>query len=66
MENEANIESLIVAKGFSQCVAVINDDKASVVVKSDTALTRAQLSQINEIVYTQAGITPENITIIQK
>lgn len=66
MENEANIESLVVAKGFAQCVAVINDDKASVVVKSDTSLTRAQLSQINEIVYTQAGIIPENITIIQK
>lgn len=66
MDDEANIESLVVAKGFSQCVAVLNDEKASIVVKSDTALTAAQLAQINEIVFVQSGIEPENITIIQK
>jgi hypothetical protein len=66
MDDEANIESLVVAKCFSQCVAVLNDEKASIVVKSDTALTAAQLAQINEIVFVQSGIEPENITIIQK
>lgn len=66
MDNEANIESLVVAKGFAQCVAVLNEDSASIVVKSDTELTAAQLSQINEIVYTQAGISPESITVIRK
>ena len=66
MDNEANIESLVVAKGFAQCVAVLNDESASIVVKSDSELSAAQLSQINEIVYTQAGISPENITVIRK
>ena len=66
MDDEANIESLIVAKGFEQCVAVLNDESASIVVKAEGELTAAQLSQINEIVYVQAGIIPENITIIQK
>ena len=66
MDDEANIESLIVAKGFTQCVAVLNDESASIVVKAEGTLTPAQLSQINEIVYVQAGIIPENITIIQK
>ena len=66
MDDEANIESLIVSKGFSQCVAVLNDESASIVVKAERTLTPAQLSQINEIVYVQTGIVPENITIIQK
>ena len=65
METEANIESLIVAKGFEDCVAVISGDSASIVVKSE-ALMPAQISQINEIVYEQAGIEPVNIKIIQR
>ena len=66
MDDEANIESLVVAKGFAQCVAVINEKGASIVVKSEGELTPAQLSQINEIVYTQSGILPENIHVIRK
>ena len=65
MEAEANIETLIMSKGFEQCVAVINGDAASIIVKSD-GLIASQISQINEIVYEQAGISPINITIIQK
>ena len=65
METEANIESLIVAKGFEDCVAVINGDSASIVVKSE-GLIASQISQINEIVYQQAGIEPLNIKIIER
>ena len=65
METEANIESLIVAKGFAECVAVINGDSASIVVKSE-GLVASQISQINEIVYQQAGIEPVNIKIIER
>jgi len=65
MATEANIETLIVAKGFSECVAVISGDDASIVVKSD-GLSAAQLTQINEIVYNEAGISPVNITIIER
>ena len=65
METESNIETLIEAKGFSECVAVINKDSASIVVKSE-GLQAAQISQINEIVYEQAGISPVNVKIIQK
>lgn len=65
MESEANIESLIVAKGFEECVAVISGENASIVVKSES-LTAAQISQINEIVYEQAGINPVNIKIIER
>ena len=65
MEAEANIETLIVAKGFAECVAVISGESASIVVKSD-GLQAAQISQINEIVYEQAGIMPTNIKIIER
>ncbi len=66
MEAEANIETLVLAKGFEQCVAVINGDSCSIVVSADGELTPAQLSQINEIVYEQAGIKPTGIRIITK
>ena len=65
MEAEANIETLVVAKGFEECVAVISGESASIVVRSD-GLQAAQISQINEIVYEQSGILPVNIKIIQR
>ena len=65
MEAEANIETLILAKGFAQCVAVINGDTCSVVV-SGSELQPNQISQINEIVFEQAGIEPANIRIVTK
>ncbi len=65
IENESNIETLVKAKGFEDCVAVINGEKASVIVKSE-GLQPNHLSQILEIVYLQAGILPENVTIMEK
>lgn len=65
MENESKIETLVISKGFEQCVAVINDQKVSIIVKSD-GLNAAQIAQINEIVYEQTGILPININIIEK
>lgn len=65
IQKEANIESLITAKGFEQCVAVLNGDTISIVVSADT-LQPAQIAQINEIVYSQTGIVPAGVTIIHK
>ena len=65
IECEANIESLVLSKGFAQCVAIVNGDKCSVVVSAET-LQPGQISQINEIVYEQTGILPANIKIIAK
>ena len=65
MEAEANIEGLILAKGFAQCVAVINGETCSIVV-SGGALQEHQISQINEIVYEQAGIKPANVRIVTR
>ena len=65
IQKEANIKSLITAKGFEACVAVINNDTASIVVKADD-LQAAEIAQINAIVYEQAGILPSAVTIIKK
>jgi stage III sporulation protein AH len=66
MEQEANIESILISKGFSQCVAVVSGDSANIVVKNEGALQAAQLAQINAVVYEQTGILPANITVVQK
>ena len=65
IQKEADIESLITAKGFEQCVAVLNGESATIVVSADT-LQPAQLAQINAIVYEQTGIVPSSVTIINK
>ena len=65
MEQEANIETLVMAKGFEKCVAVLNGDSARIIV-SGKDLTPAQIAQINEIVYEQSNILPVNITITEK
>ncbi|MBQ9976375.1 MAG: SpoIIIAH-like family protein [Clostridia bacterium] len=63
--NEANIESLVKAKGFTECVAVISNDTANVIVESD-GLTINEVAQIKEIVYLECGVLPDNIKIIEK
>ena len=65
IQKEANIESLITAKGFEKCVAVLNGDQASIIVKAES-LQPAQIAQINAIVYEQTGIAPTGVTIINK
>ena len=66
MEQESNIETLVIAKGFENCVAVISGDKANIVVSSSTDILPAQISQINEIVYDTAGILPVNVNITER
>lgn len=65
IQMEANIETLIKSKGFEECVAVIGDGSASIIVRSDGLLPN-ELSQIKEIVYEQAGIDPVSIKIIEQ
>ena len=65
IECEANIETLIKAKGFEECVVVLGNGKANIIVSGENLLA-SEVAQIKEIVYTQASITPENITIIEK
>lgn len=61
---ETDIENLITAKTGADCLAIINSDKAEIVVDAE-AIDELYLLQITDIVSTQSEIPAENITIIQ-
>lgn len=65
IQNEANIESLVRAKGFEECVAVISEGAVSVIVSAET-LMASETAQILTIVYETTGISPEKVSIITK
>ena len=65
IQNEINIETLVKAKGFEECVAVIADDSVSVIVRADS-LQANQAAQILAIAYETTGVPPQNISIINK
>jgi stage III sporulation protein AH len=64
MSAEANIETLVRAKGIADCVAVISGDTCSVIVNAKGLQTEL-LTQITDIVYEQTGISVENITVVE-
>ena len=66
IQNEANVESLVKAKGFENCVAVISGDKINVIVSSEEELIASQVAGISEIVYEATGILPTNVKIMRK
>ncbi len=63
IEQENNIESLIKAKGFTDCVVYIADGSCSVVVQSDS-LTVQDTAKISQVVTSQADIPAQNINIV--
>ena len=65
IQNEINIETLVKAKGFEECVAVIGDNTVSVIVKAES-LQANEAAQILAIAYEATGIPVENISIISK
>lgn len=64
MSAEANIETLVKAKGIGDCVAVISGDNCSVIVNQKDLLPD-ELTQITDIVFEQAGIPVANITVVE-
>ena len=65
IQNEANIETLVKAKGFEECIAVISEDAVSVIVSAQS-LQASEAAQILSIVYETTGVSPEKISIINK
>lgn len=65
IQNEASIETLVKAKGYEECVAVIADGGVTVVVKAES-LQASQAAQIFSIVYETTGISPEKVSVVTK
>jgi len=63
-EQEAKIEGLIKAKGFSDCIVFLDLEKANVVVKSE-GLTSEQAAQIKDILLNESKAKAENIRIVE-
>lgn len=63
---EAQVENLIVAKGYTNCVAFLNNDKISIVVSGmENGLTDVDVARIGEIVMEQTGFSADQIKIIE-
>ena len=65
IQNEANIETLVKAKGFEDCVAVISEGAVSVIVSAES-LQASDTAKILSIVYETTGVSPEKVSIINK
>ncbi len=63
IEKAANIETLLIAKGFEKAVVVIGESDVSVIVKSE-GITTAQTLQIQDIVTAQTNVSLGNIKIV--
>lgn len=63
-ENE--IETLVRAKGFADCLCFLQTGRADLtVMTSGDALTAAQVAQIRDIVLSKSNVTAQNITIVE-
>jgi len=63
---EAQIENLLAAKGYSDCVAFLSKSSISVVVSATkNGLTDADTAKISDIVIEQTGLKASQIKIIE-
>lgn len=60
---EASIETLVKAKGFKECIAVIGQEGISIVVRSEDLLD-SQVMQIKDIVTSQTDYEGDEIKIM--
>lgn len=63
---EAQIESLILAKGYEECVAYMSDEGISVAVASpEGGLQQTDVAVIADIVISQSGVPMEQIRVVE-
>ena len=65
-DSEAQIENLVTAKGYADCVAFLSDESASIVVSAqEGGLTEADIAKISEIVMDETGLEASQIKIVE-
>lgn len=62
---ESQIESLVVAKGYADCVAFMGEDAISVVVSDPDGLDAVDVARIKDIVVSETSYTPDQIRIME-
>lgn len=64
--SEAQVENLVVAKGYEDCICFINENSASVVVAAtENGLTDTDIARIAEIVTEETGLSVSQVKIIE-
>lgn len=62
---EAQIESLVTAKGYADCVTFMGADSVSVVVSDADGLDAADVARIKDIVISETSYTADQIKIME-
>ena len=63
---EAQIESLVIAKGYTDCVAYMSEEGISVAVASpEGGLQNTDVAVIADIVISQSGMSMEDIRVVE-
>ena len=63
---ESDVENLIKAKGFVDCVAFIDNGTVNItVMTSGDGLTADQVAQIRDIVLSKCSVSAQNITVVE-
>lgn len=62
---EAQIESLVTAKGYADCVAFMGDESISVVVSDADGLDTTDVARIKDIVISETNYTAGQIKIME-
>ncbi len=63
---ESDIENLVKAKGFADCVAFIEEDQVSLAVKTGTeGLSKSEVAQLRDIVLSKVSVSAQNISIVE-
>ena len=64
--SEAQIESLVIAKGYADCVAYITDEGITVAVAApEGGLQKTDVAVITDIVLNQSSLTTEDIWVVE-
>lgn len=63
---EAQIENLITAKGYQDCICFISDESVTVVVATvEGGLTDVDTARISDIVVEETGLSVSDVTIVE-
>ena len=64
--DEVEIETLIKAKGFAECVVFLDDDSVTVAVSApEEGLSSSSVSKITDIILSETGLSADQIKIIE-
>ena len=62
---ESQIENLVTAKGYTECVAFMGAESISVVVEDEDGLDATDVARIMDIVVQETGYAPNQIKVLE-